>query len=82
MSKKDTGSGFTFGVALGAVVGTGAMLIHSTPEGKKLKKKLVKAFQNTADTLREKYLLCRSCAQTVLQLRTESQVLYLFFRIP
>lgn len=66
MSKK-TGSGFSFGVALGAALGTGAMILHNTREGKKIKKKLIKAFRQTAANLEEKYPQESAEVQSILK---------------
>ena len=54
MSKKN-GSGFSFGVALGALIGTGAMILANTKDGKKYKKIIKDHFEKTAETLKEKY---------------------------
>ena len=55
MSKKTDGSGFTFGVALGAIIGTGAMIFARTKEGRHLQDTLENKISQTTKSLKEKY---------------------------
>jgi gas vesicle protein len=55
INKKPNNTGFAFGVALGAVVGTAAMLLMEEEELKKFKSKLKGAADHTVHQLEEKY---------------------------
>lgn len=51
MSDQPSKTGFSFGVILGAVLGTGAVILSSRGHGQDLQKKLT----NTLNTIKDKY---------------------------
>lgn len=46
-------SGFTLGVILGAALGTAAVVLQQSPEGREIKDKLIKKIKESADDFRE-----------------------------
>lgn len=49
MSTSPKKTGFSFGVILGAVIGTGAIILAHHEEGKSIKKKVIKQLENLKD---------------------------------
>lgn len=79
-SKPHRGPGFLFGVALGTIVGAGALLLSGSQDTDKLKQKLHTKLDNTLDQLKTKYPQETSQVESVfqkalLEAKTKSQQL-------
>lgn len=60
-------NGFSFGVVLGAVIGTGAMILSETNEGKKIRKQMINKLHELKDEYPEQAQKIEDVMSTALQ---------------